>query len=128
MDHGLQVPPAGPEVAADLARGGMSPGGMPGRWHVAEDGPCGLLGGNWVGPSGGSAVAHGLRFSACRLWSPVAVLNWCVCDVSLQGCASGNFPPSTCKFDRVDRAAARRVDRAAGAPQDQFCGGAPVDK
>ena len=35
------------QVAADLARGGMSPGGMPGRWHVAEDGPCGLLGGNW---------------------------------------------------------------------------------
>ena len=25
------------QVAADLARGGMSPGGMPGQWHVAED-------------------------------------------------------------------------------------------
>ena len=34
------------QVAADLARGGMSPGGMPGRWHVAEDGPCGLS--SWV--------------------------------------------------------------------------------
>ena len=52
MDHGLQVPPAGPEVAADLARGGMSPGGMPGRWHVAEDGPCGLSGVIGVGAFG----------------------------------------------------------------------------
>ena len=40
MDHRVQVPPAGPQVAAGLARGGMSPRGV--GWLHAPQG-----GGTW---------------------------------------------------------------------------------
>ena len=56
MDHRVQVPPAGPQVAAGLARGGMSPrgvgfGGMllraaaRGRRRTPQ--PCGQLLNSW---------------------------------------------------------------------------------
>ena len=119
MDHGLQVPPAGPEVAADLARGGMSPSGMPGRWHVVEDGPCGLSGVIGVGAFGRQRGCPRVAlFCVLLVESCLRVKNLYL---SLKfALLARTFPPSTCKFDGVDR--------AAGAPQDQFCGGAPVDK
>ena len=71
MDHRVQVPPAGPQVAAGLARGGMSPRGV--RWWHAPQG-----GGTWPETNRSRAVStHGVTCAHAGNWGRAAATPLC---------------------------------------------------